>query len=71
MLMLVIGEDGFGKRFATKEIKAKRRGGIGVNVSEPPLAAALMVRDSDELIVATRQGQIIRTGGQRRTDLPP
>ena len=29
-LMLVIAEDGFGKRLTTKEIKAKRRGGLGV-----------------------------------------
>ena len=59
-LMLVVGEDGYGKRFATKELKAKGRGTMGVKVGEGPLAAAWMVRDSDELIVATRQGQMIR-----------
>ena len=60
--LLLIGEDGHGKRVLTSELKPKKhRGGIGVTVStSPPLAAALMVRDSDELIVATRQGQIIR-----------
>ena len=64
--LLVIGEDGFGKRFLPRELlnpdgTAKKRGGRGVKVtSHPPLAAALLVRGSDELVIATRQGKIIR-----------
>ena len=70
-LMLVVGEDGYGKRFATKELKAKGRGTMGVKVGEGPLAAAWMVRDSDELIVATRQGQMIRLSAKRCAGLSP
>jgi DNA gyrase subunit A len=40
---------------------AKKRGGMGVKVtSHPPLAAALMVGDRDDLIIATRRGKFIR-----------
>ena len=40
--MLVIGEDGFGERFSTAELKSKGRGTMGVKVGEGPLAAALV-----------------------------
>ena len=59
--LLLVAEDGFGKRILTSTLKRKGRGGMGVKVTtKPPLAAALMVREDDEPVIATRQGKIER-----------
>jgi DNA gyrase/topoisomerase IV subunit A len=58
----VLGEDGFGKRTLVSSYRrAKGRGGQGVRTTtSPPLAAALVVREHNELVVATRAGKIVR-----------
>ena len=60
--LLVITEDGYGKRTPiSKYRRQRRRGGQGVvTTGAPPLAAALIVRAHDELVVATVKGQVIR-----------
>jgi DNA gyrase subunit A len=60
--LLVLGEDGYGKRTpVTKYRQQKHRGGQGVRTStSPPLAAALVVREHHEVVAATSGCKIIR-----------
>lgn len=59
--LLVISEDGYGKRTSMADYRRQNRGGQGVRTtSRPPLAAALVVREHHELVVATHSGKIVR-----------
>jgi DNA gyrase subunit A len=59
--LVSIGEDGYGKRTRVSKIMAKGRGSLGRRItSSPPIAAAVLVRQRDELVVATSAGKIIR-----------
>jgi len=59
--LLVITEDGYGKRVLTSEIPRTNRRTQGVSVSHTPIAAALVVDESTpELIIQTRAGKTQR-----------
>jgi DNA gyrase subunit A len=64
--ILTVALHGYGKRTELDEYRQQGRGGLGLinlNVSERtgPVVAALSVLGSDEVVVATRQGMVIRT----------
>ena len=64
--VLCITELGFGKRTDSDEYREQGRAGKGVSVMNltdktGPLAAMLMVGESDELMIITDDGTIIRT----------
>ncbi|MCU0231156.1 MAG: DNA gyrase subunit A [Acidobacteria bacterium] len=64
--ILTVALHGYGKRTELDEYRQQGRGGLGLinlNVSERtgPVVAALPVLPSDEVVVATRQGMVIRT----------
>ena len=59
--LLVLGEDGYGKRVPIAKLRSQQRGGMGVmTTTNPPLAAAFMVAPGDELIISTYKGTVIR-----------
>jgi DNA gyrase subunit A len=66
--LLVVTENGFGKRTDIKEYKVQSRGGSGIKtVNSTPktgdLVAAKILSDQEEdLIVISEKGQVIRTG---------
>ncbi len=64
-LVLAISENGFGKRTDPEEFREQGRGGQGVtamNLTDKtgPLAAQLMVREDEDIILITNDGTIIR-----------
>ncbi|RMG48713.1 MAG: DNA gyrase subunit A [Acidobacteria bacterium] len=64
--ILTVTSNGYGKRTRLEEYRPQGRGGLGlinlkVSPKTGPVVAALPVWDSDEIIVATRQGKVIRT----------
>ncbi|UCF68999.1 MAG: DNA gyrase subunit A, partial [Acidobacteriota bacterium] len=64
--ILTVTLRGYGKRTAVDEYRPQGRGGLGLinlKVSDKtgPVVAALPVQSADEIIVATRHGQVIRT----------
>ncbi len=64
--LLVLSENGYGKRSPIEEYRVTKRGGKGVrtlNVTEKtgPLVAVKEVRDGDELMIINRSGIVIRT----------
>jgi DNA gyrase subunit A len=59
--LLVITEDGYGKRVAVDEIRRTRRNPQGVKLSAVPVAFAEVVNDTNaELILASANGKIQR-----------
>ena len=70
--MLVISENGYGKRTALSEYKLQKRGGIGIitlRVTEKTgdMCMLLIIVDgSEDLMLINDAGIIIRTGGQSR-----
>jgi DNA gyrase subunit A len=63
--LLVVSENGLGKRTSFEEYRLTNRGGKGVitmNVTEKTgkVVAALAVADSDELMLMTSRGQSVR-----------
>lgn len=63
--VLTITENGYGKRTATKEYRAQKRGGKGVfsiKTSERngPVVSANQVAQNDELMILSAEGKIIR-----------
>jgi DNA gyrase subunit A len=63
--MLVVSENGLGKRTPFEDYRLTRRGGKGVitmNVTEKTgkVVTALAVADSDELMLMTSKGQSVR-----------
>ncbi|MFH1631847.1 MAG: DNA gyrase subunit A [bacterium] len=66
--LLVIMENGFGKRTKVTEYKAQNRGGMGIRTAKVTaktgkLVSARIVKDKDtrDLLVVSAQGQVIRT----------
>jgi DNA gyrase subunit A len=64
--LLVVCENGYGKRTPFSEFKVQRRGGkgvIGIKSSKRngPVVAALSVAEGDDIIVLTAQGKMICT----------
>jgi DNA gyrase subunit A len=64
--ILTISERGFGKRTSSHEFRITGRGGKGivsmiVNDRNGPLVASFPVEDSDEVMLITDGGQVIRT----------
>ena len=66
-LVLTISENGYGKRSDPEEYRETNRGGQGVRAmglteKTGPLAAQLMVREEEDIILITDDGTVIRTG---------
>ena len=64
--LLVAGENGIGKRTAFDEYRVQTRGGKGIitmktNEKTGRVVGALTVVDSDEIMLLTQQGQMVRT----------
>ncbi len=65
-LVLTISENGYGKRSDPEEYRETNRGGQGVRAmgltdKTGPLAAQLMVREEEDIILITDDGTVIRT----------
>ena len=65
-MLLVAGENGIGKRTAFSEYRLQSRGGKGVITMKTTdktgdVVGALTVRDTDELMLITTKGQMVRT----------
>ncbi|MBO4378929.1 MAG: DNA gyrase subunit A [Clostridia bacterium] len=66
-LVLTISENGYGKRSDPEEYRETNRGGQGIRAmglteKTGPLAAQLMVREEEDIILITDDGTVIRTG---------
>lgn len=67
MSLLVIMENGYGKQTNLKDFKIQNRSGSGIKcaaVTErtgPLMASRILTPDTDELVVISRKGQVIRT----------
>jgi DNA gyrase subunit A len=64
--LLVAGENGIGKRTAFDEYRVQSRGGKGIITMKTgektgAVVGALTVRDTDEIMLITNQGQMVRT----------
>jgi DNA gyrase subunit A len=64
--LLVAGENGIGKRTAFDEYRVQTRGGKGIitmksNEKTGKVVGALTVIDTDEIMLLTQQGQMVRT----------
>ncbi|MEA3188854.1 MAG: gyrase subunit [Chthoniobacter sp.] len=65
-MLLVAGENGIGKRTKFEEYRSQSRGGKGIITMKigdktGGVIGALTVRDSDELMLITNKGQMVRT----------
>ena len=65
--LLVVTENGFGKRTAITDYPVKGRGTMGVQTikltdKKGALAGALIVREHDELVFISQNGMVQRTG---------
>lgn len=72
--LLVVSENGFGKRTLLEEYPQQRRGGLGVKTMQVtektgPLVGAMVVNEEHEFMVSTLQGTLIRlkVGDVRQT----
>jgi DNA gyrase subunit A len=61
--LLMASESGLGKRSRFEDYRLQRRGGKGVIAmrTRAPICAALSVREDEEIMLLTRQGQAVRT----------
>jgi len=64
-LVLVVTENGYGKRTNIKEYRMQNRGGSGIKVAEitaktGDLVTSFMITDEEELMVISNKGQVIR-----------
>jgi len=60
--ILVAGRDGYGKRTAFEEYRLQGRGGSGIiAIKSDDVAGALAIRETDEIMLITSQGQSVRT----------
>ncbi|UMX47788.1 MAG: DNA gyrase subunit A [Candidatus Nealsonbacteria bacterium DGGOD1a] len=64
-LVLVVMENGYGKRTNIKEYRMQNRGGSGIKVAEitaktGDLVTSFMLTDEEELMVISKKGQVIR-----------
>jgi DNA gyrase subunit A len=65
--MVVITQQGYGKRTALDEYKSQGRYGLGVrtlarNEKTGPIVAMRCMNDSDDILLITREGVVLRTG---------
>ena len=65
-MLLVAGENGIGKRTAFDDYRKQNRGGKGIitmktGTKTGDVVGALTVRDTDELMLITTKGQMVRT----------
>ncbi|HXF29669.1 MAG TPA: DNA gyrase C-terminal beta-propeller domain-containing protein, partial [Chlamydiales bacterium] len=63
--ILVVCENGFGKKSAVDEFRKTHRGGVGVrsiitNDRNGAVAGALVVTDNDNLLIVSQAGQTVR-----------
>ncbi|MBN2233864.1 MAG: DNA gyrase subunit A [Opitutales bacterium] len=59
--LLVAGADGVGKRSSFEDFRVQRRGGSGIiGIRSAEVAGALPVKDDDEIMLLTIQGQAVR-----------
>lgn len=59
--LLVAGADGVGKRSSFEDFRIQRRGGSGIiGIRSAEVAGALPVKDDDEIMLLTIQGQAVR-----------
>ena len=63
--LLVMGENGIGKKTAIDEYKVQKRGGSGIKTAKVTaktgnLMVAMVVGDSGELVAMSKKGQVIR-----------
>jgi DNA gyrase subunit A len=60
--LLLATENGVGKRSHFEDYRSQNRGGVGVIAmrTRAPICAALSVRDDDQVMLLTRQGQAVR-----------
>ena len=67
-LLLVVSENGFGKKTALKEYRLQKRGGSGIKTSKvtaktgPLIDAKIINEENQEIIAISKNGQVIRTG---------
>lgn len=64
--LLTVTKKGFGKRSAATEYRLQRRGGKGIinikiSAKNGPVVGVKSVKDSDEIMIITQQGMIVRT----------
>jgi DNA gyrase subunit A len=64
--VLTVSENGYGKRTSTRDYPTKHRGGMGVidirvHDRNGPVVASKVVRSSDQVMIITREGVLIRT----------
>ena len=64
--LLVAGENGFGKRTSFEEYRVQSRGGKGIITMKTTektggVAGALTLRDTDEIMLITNKGKMVRT----------
>jgi DNA gyrase/topoisomerase IV subunit A len=57
--LLVVTEDGDGKRVPVSGVRKTDRGSKGVKLSTVPVAAALVVGTEKELLIGTRRGKML------------
>ena len=65
-MLLVAGQNGIGKRTSFEDYRKQKRGGKGIitmktGTKTGDVVGALTVRDSDELMLITTKGQMVRT----------
>jgi len=64
--LLVISENGFGKRTSLKEYKVQKRGGSGIKTGKVTsktgslMAAWIITPEEDEVVAVSQKGQVIR-----------
>ncbi len=74
-VILTVSENGYGKRTSSYEYRVTGRGGKGVvamavNARNGALVAAFPVEETDEIMLVTDGGQLIRVSGLRASASP-
>ena len=60
--LLIAGRDGYGKRTDYDEYRLQNRGGSGIiAIKSDEVSGALSVKETDEIMLITQQGQSVRT----------
>ena len=64
--LMVVMENGYGKRTELKEFKSQKRGGMGIkaakiNKKTGEIASFKILKDEEDLIVISQSGHVIRT----------
>jgi DNA gyrase subunit A len=58
--LLILTDDGYGKRLPLGEVPTRRAGPKGVRVSSEPVAAAIVVGGDGDLLVGSATGKVKR-----------